>query len=114
MRCGGRSCNDFPNEVHLGMMRIKERTAVIVAAARLPTGRFMGGLSSLQASELGARAIKATVERSGVPSGDIDEVIMGNVLQAGVGQAPARQAALRGGVPETVPAVTITKCAVRG
>ena len=91
------------------MMSTKERTAVIVAAARLPTGRFMGGLSSLQASELGARAIKATVERSGVPSGDIDEVIMGNVLQAGVGQAPARQAALRGGVPETVPAVTINK-----
>ena len=69
----------------------------------------MGGLSSLTAADLGGRAIAAAVERSGIDAGEIDDVIMGNVVQAGVGQAPARQAAIRGGVPDTVPAVTINK-----
>ncbi|MEE8594532.1 MAG: beta-ketoacyl synthase N-terminal-like domain-containing protein, partial [Gemmatimonadota bacterium] len=87
----------------------KDHTAVIVGAARLPTGRFLGGLSPLTAPVLGAKAIEAAVERSGVPVGEIQDVIMGNVVQAGVGQAPARQAAILGGVPETVPAVTINK-----
>ncbi len=90
-------------------MNDKERTAVIVSAARLPTGRFLGGLSSLTASDLGGRAIEAALERSGIDLQDLDDVIMGNVVQAGVGQAPARQAAIRGGVPETVPAMTINK-----
>ncbi len=90
-------------------MSDKERIPVIVSAARLPTGRFLGGLSSLRAPELGARAIEAVLERSGIERDDIDDVIMGNVIQAGVGQAPARQAAILGGVPETVPAVTINK-----
>lgn len=90
-------------------MSEKDRTAVIVAAARLPTGRFLGALSGLTAPELGARAIRATLERSGVDLEQIEEVIMGNVVQAGVGQAPARQAAIGGGVPETVPALTINK-----
>jgi acetyl-CoA C-acetyltransferase len=90
-------------------MSDKERTPVIVAAARLPTGRFLGGLASLSAPELGARAISAAIERAGVAGDDIDDVIMGNVVQAGVGQAPARQAAIQGGVPETVPALTINK-----
>ncbi len=90
-------------------MNDKELTAVIVAAARLPTGRFLGTLSPLAAPELGARAIRAAVDRSGVDPDDFDEVIMGNVVQAGVGQAPARQAAIHGGVPPTVPAVTINK-----
>ncbi|WP_420634542.1 thiolase family protein [Candidatus Palauibacter sp.] len=89
--------------------RDKDRTPVVVSAARLPTGRFMGGLSSLKAPDLGGLAISATVERAGVELDDIDDVIMGNVVQAGVGQAPARQAAILGGVPETVPAVTINK-----
>ncbi|CAN5815628.1 acetyl-CoA C-acetyltransferase [soil metagenome] len=84
-------------------------TAVIVGAVRTPVGRFLGGLSSLTAPELGAHAIRAVMERSGIEKGDIDEVIMGNVIQAGVGQAPARQAAYNGGVPETVPAMTINK-----
>jgi acetyl-CoA C-acetyltransferase len=83
------------------------RTAVIVGAARTPIGRFLGGLSSLPATELGAIAIRAAVERSGVGAEDIDEVIMGHVVQAGAGQAPARQAAIRGGVPENVPALTV-------
>jgi acetyl-CoA C-acetyltransferase len=90
-------------------MSVKDRTPVIVGAARLPTGRFLGGLSSLRAAELGARAIAAAVERSGVDPEQIDDVIMGNVVQAGVGQAPARQAAILAGVPPTAPALTINK-----
>jgi len=86
-----------------------DRTAVIVGAARLPTGRFLGGLSSLTAPELGARAIAGVVERSGVAMEDIEEVIMGNVVQAGVGQAPARQAAIGASLPATIPAMTINK-----
>lgn len=86
-----------------------DRTAVIVGAARLPTGRFLGGLSSLTAPELGARAIAGVVERVGVAVEDIEEIIMGNVLQAGVGQAPARQAAIGAGLPDDVPAMTINK-----
>ena len=90
-------------------MNDSERTPVIVSAARLPTGRFMGGLSSLSAPDLGGLAISAAVDRAGVDPEEIDDVIMGNVVQAGVGQAPARQAAIRGGVPVTVPAVTVNK-----
>ncbi len=84
-------------------------TAVIVSATRTPIGRFMGGLSPLSAPELGAVAIRAALDRSGVELDDIDEAIMGNVIQAGTGQAPARQAAYHGGVPETVPAMTVNK-----
>ena len=86
-----------------------DRTVVIVGAGRLPTGKFLGGLSSLTATELGARAIAGVVERSGVAHGDIQDVIMGNVVQAGVGQAPARQAAIGAGLPPEIPAVTINK-----
>ena len=86
-----------------------DRTAVIVGAARLPTGRFLGGLSSLTAPELGARALAGGVERSSVATEDIEEVIMGNVVQAGVGQAPARQAAIGASLPATIPAMTINK-----
>jgi len=82
-------------------------TAVIVSAVRTPIGRFLGGLSPLTAPELGAIAVRAALERSGVAPADIDEAVMGNVLQAGVGQAPARQAAYRGGVPDTAPAYTV-------
>ena len=85
------------------------RQPVIVAAARTPIGRYLGGLSSLQAPELGALAIRAAVERAGVSGEALQEVIMGHVLQGGTGQAPARQAALRAGVPDTVSALTINK-----
>lgn len=85
------------------------RTPVIVSGARTPIGRFLGGLSPLDAPELGARAVKAALERSGIPGTEIDEVILGNVVQGGVGQAPARQAAIRAGLPATIPAVTINK-----
>ena len=86
-----------------------ERTPVIVSAARTPIGRFLGGLSALQASDLGAIAIRAAVQRAGVDGSAIGEVLMGHVLQGGVGQAPARQAMIKAGIPGTVPAVTINK-----
>ncbi|MEN8143374.1 MAG: acetyl-CoA C-acyltransferase [Gemmatimonadota bacterium] len=86
-----------------------DRAAVLVGAARIPTGRFLGGLAPLRAPELGAVAIQAVVERSGVDPADIEDVIMGNVVQAGVGQAPARQAALGAGLSPMIPALTINK-----
>jgi len=85
------------------------RTAVVVSAARTPIGRFLGGLSSLTAPELGGIAIRAALERAGIDAADIDDVIIGNVVAAGLGQAPARQAALRGGVPETVGAMAVSR-----
>ena len=85
------------------------RTAVIVSAARTPIGRFLGGLASLTAPELGAHAIRAAIARGKIDVGEIGEVIMGNVLQAGVGQAPARQAAMKAGVPNLVPAYAVNK-----
>ncbi|HEX8726356.1 MAG TPA: acetyl-CoA C-acetyltransferase [Gemmatimonadaceae bacterium] len=84
-------------------------TPVIVAAARTPIGKFLGGLSSLSAPDLGAVAIKAALERSRVPAGEVQEVIMGNVIQGGVGQAPARQAQLKAGIPAGVSALTVNK-----
>jgi acetyl-CoA C-acetyltransferase len=84
-------------------------TPVIVSAARTPIGRFLGGLSSLSAPDLGAVAIRAALERSGVPAAEVQEVIMGNVIQGGVGQAPARQAQLKAGIPAGVSALTVNK-----
>ena len=83
--------------------------SVILGAARTPIGSFLGGLASLRAPELGAIAITCAVERSGVAPDRIDEVFMGSVVQAGVGQAPARQAALGAGLPRSVPCTTINK-----
>src|SRR5438094_3508624 len=82
---------------------------VIVGAARTPIGAFLGGLAPLAARKLGAIAIRAALERSGIPLDQIDEVYMGNVVQAGVGQAPARQAALGAGLPQSVPCTTVNK-----
>ncbi|MDH4333772.1 MAG: acetyl-CoA C-acetyltransferase [Chloroflexota bacterium] len=83
--------------------------AYILSAARTPMGKFGGGLSTVPATDLGATAIRAAVERSGVDPARIDEVVMGQVLTAGAGQAPARQAALKGGLPDGVSATTINK-----
>ncbi len=83
--------------------------AVIAAAARTPIGAFQGGLASLKAGELGAVAIRGALERAGVGPGDVDAVFMGNVLQAGQGQAPARQAAIFAGIDVRTPSVTINK-----
>ncbi len=82
---------------------------VIVSAARTPMGSFQGDFSSLAAHDLGGAAIKAAVERAGVKSEQVDEVIFGNVLMAGQGQAPARQATLKGGLPKSTGAVTLHK-----
>lgn len=90
-------------------MTSPDRIPVIVGAARTPIGRFLGGLAPLAAPELGAIAIREAVKRAGIDAGQIGEVIMGNVLQGGVGQAPARQAMIKAGIPGTVPAVTINK-----
>src|SRR4051812_25135469 len=90
-------------------MTDKSRQPVIVSAARTPIGRFLGGLASLSAPELGAVAIRAAVERAGIQPGDVEEVIIGNVIQGGVGQAPGRQAALKAGIPPTVSALTVNK-----
>ncbi|HJP85951.1 MAG TPA: acetyl-CoA C-acetyltransferase [Gemmatimonadaceae bacterium] len=87
----------------------KSRTPVIVGAARTPIGKFLGGLSPLTAPELGAVAIREALKRSKVPADDVQEVIMGHVLQGGTGQAPARQAALKAGLPPTISAVTVNK-----
>lgn len=85
-------------------------TAVILkGGARTPIGRFLGGLSRFSAPELGAIAVRAASERSGIDVNDVDEVIMGNVVTAGAGQAPARQAGVNGGIPATVPALTVNK-----
>ncbi len=82
----------------------------LVSAARTPIGKFGGALSAVPATELGGVAIRAAVERSGLPEGTVvDEVLMGQVLQAGVGQAPARQAALKAGLPVTTSATTINR-----
>lgn len=85
------------------------REVVILSAVRTPVGRFLGGLSTVPAPRLGALAIRAALDRAGVAPDQVDEVIMGNVLSAGQGQAPARQAALAAGLPQTVPATTVNK-----
>ncbi|MFS0574131.1 acetyl-CoA C-acetyltransferase [Sporosarcina sp. 179-K 3D1 HS] len=82
---------------------------VIVSAVRTPIGSFLGSLKNVSATELGAIVIKEALARAGVAPESVDEVIMGNVLQAGLGQNPARQAAMKAGLPETVPSMTINK-----
>jgi acetyl-CoA C-acetyltransferase len=84
-------------------------TAVIVSAVRTPIGRFLGGLSSFTAPQLGALVIREAIARAKVDAATIDEVIMGQVIQGGSGQAPARQSMIHAGVPGTVPALTINK-----
>ena len=84
-------------------------TPVILSACRTPIGRFLGGLAGFTAPQLGARAIREAISRAGIEPAAIDEVIMGQVVQGGSGQAPARQAMIHGGVPPVVPALTINK-----
>src|SRR5437879_10821763 len=82
---------------------------VILSACRTPIGKYLGGLSTLPAPRLGALVIREAVRRAGVEDGTVEEVIMGNVLQGGVGQAPGRQAAIQAGLPGTIPALTVNK-----
>ncbi len=85
------------------------REAVIAGAVRLPTGKFLGALKSLPATDLGARVVREAVARAGIDPAAVEECIMGNVVSAGLGQAPARQAALAGGLADHVGALTINK-----
>ena len=87
---------------------------MIVAGARTPFGKFGGAFKDVPATSLGGRAIRAAVERSGIKGSDVDYVIMGHVLQAGAGQITARQAAIEGGIPQEVPAITINKVCLSG
>ena len=86
-----------------------EESVYIVGAARTPIGAFLGGLSAIPAPRLGAVAIRAAIERARIPAELVGEVFVGNVLSAGIGQAPGRQAAIYGGIPNTVPCTTVNK-----
>src|SRR4026208_1544385 len=83
--------------------------SVIISAVRTPTGKFLGVLKDLRATELGAMVVREAVARAGIDASTVDECIMGNVIQAGHGQKPARQAALNGGLSEHVAALTVNK-----
>src|SRR4249920_3017863 len=85
------------------------RETVIVSAVRTPTGKFLGALKSLSATQLGALAVADAVRRAGIDPAIVDECVMGNVVSAGLGQNPARQAALRGGLKDEVAALTVNK-----
>ena len=89
-------------------------TSVIVAGARTPMGRLLGSLKDFSGADLGGVAIKGALEKAGVAPEQVDYVIMGQVLQAGAGQIPARQAAHAAGIPMTVPALTINKVCLSG
>ena len=86
----------------------------IVSAVRTPIGAYLGSLSALSAADLGGFAIKAALERAGVAPEEVDHVIMGQVLMAGQGQVPSRQAAVKGGIPMNVPSVNINKVCLSG
>lgn len=90
------------------------KEVVIVSAARTPIGSFMGSLSTIPAPKLGAIAIKGALEKAGIKPDMVDEVLMGNVVQAGTGQAPARQAAIYAGIPDKVPCTTVNKVCASG
>ncbi|MBV1923998.1 MAG: acetyl-CoA C-acetyltransferase, partial [Flavobacteriaceae bacterium] len=90
------------------------KEVVIVSAVRTPIGSFMGSLSSLTATQLGSAAIKGALEKINLDPTLVEEVYMGNVVQAGVGQAPARQAAIHAGIPNDVPCTTVNKVCASG
>lgn len=90
------------------------KKVVIVSAARTPIGSFMGGLSTVTAAQLGAAAIKGALDKINLDGKHVDEVLMGNVVQAGVGQAPARQASRGAGLPDSVVATTVNKVCASG
>jgi acetyl-CoA C-acetyltransferase len=93
----------------LGEILLTQNEVVIASAVRTPIGSFLGSLKNVSATQLGATVIKEALERTGISPNEVDEVIMGNVLQAGLGQNPARQAALAAGLPQEVSSITINK-----
>jgi acetyl-CoA C-acetyltransferase len=100
---------NIPTPENLAMATNPADPIVILSYARTPMGSFQGALSGMAATELGATAVKAAIERAGIDGEQVDKVFMGNVLQAGLGQAPARQAAIGAGLPQKAEAVTINK-----
>src|SRR4030095_908850 len=100
-------CEAFPITNHQSPITNLMRESVIVSAVRTPTGRFLGVLKGFTAPELGARLVREAVRRAGIDPEIVDECIMGNVVSAGLGQNPARQAALKGGLPDHVAALTV-------
>jgi acetyl-CoA C-acetyltransferase len=100
------------NNYHLRIMQMK--TVYIVSAVRTPIGAFNGALASLSATQLGAAAIKGALQKAGINPNQVNEVFMGNVISAGLGQAPATQAMIYAGIPNTVPATTINKVCASG
>jgi acetyl-CoA C-acetyltransferase len=104
----------FSERTQTKEIQIQMKEVVIVSAVRTPMGSFMGSLSNIPATKLGSVAIKGAVERAGIDPKEIQEVFMGNVLQAGVGQAPARQAALGAGLSSDVPCTTVNKVCASG
>ena len=90
------------------------KEVVIVSAVRTPIGSFMGTLSSISAPKLGAIVIEGALKKANIKPEMVDEVLMGNVVQAGTGQAPARQAAIYAGIPDSVPCTTINKVCASG
>src|SRR6266699_3151208 len=111
-----RSSNDSLHPVAVPVMGIVSgmRDAVIAGGARTAVGRLLGSLKDFTAADLGGLVIRAALERAGVPAGRVDYVIMGQVLQAGAGQNPSRQAAVAGGIPMTVPSLTVNKVCLSG
>jgi acetyl-CoA C-acetyltransferase len=105
----GLCANFAPQKIGKNAMSNPSTDIVIVAAVRTPVGSFNGALSSLPAHELGAIAIRAALDKAGVDAADVDEVILGQVLQAGAGQGPARQAAMKAGVPVESPAWSLNQ-----
>ena len=94
--------------------RLGAEPVYVVGVARTPLGAFMGRLAGLSATDLGAEAIQAAVQRSGVPPAAVGEVLMGNVCSANLGQAPARQASLKAGLPLAVDCTTVNKVCSSG
>lgn len=105
-------------QIHYFRIKFKiikmSKEVYIVSAVRTPMGSFLGGLSTVSATKLGAAAIKGAVDKAGISAENIDEVFMGNVLQANLGQAPARQAAMFAGISENVPCTTVNKVCASG
>src|SRR6201985_1224072 len=95
-------------------MTSQARSSVIVAGARTPMGRLLGSLRGFSGADLGGIAIKAALERAGVAGDQVQYVSMGQVLQAGAGQIPAREAAVKAGIPMSVPALTVNKVCLSG
>lgn len=109
-----KMASQLSNGVHTAASTSSLPEVFIVAAARTPVGSQSGALKKLTAPQLGSQVIKAAISRAGIQPSDVEEVYMGNVLQAGVGQSPARQAALGAGCPESTEATTINKVCASG